>query len=72
MRGRVNAVDMIFIGTSNQMGQFESGVTGAWLGTVPAIILGGVGAIIIAALWACLFPELRKAEDISSLQRQPE
>ena len=68
MRGRVNAVDMIFIGASNQVGQFESGVTAQWFGTVPAVLLGGVGAILVTVLWAWLFPELRKAEDVGSLQ----
>jgi MFS family permease len=60
MRGRVNAVDMIFIGASNELGQFESGITAQWLGTVPAVILGGIGAIAVTGLWAWLFPELRK------------
>lgn len=68
MRGRVNAVDMIFIGSSNQLGQFESGATAQWFGTVPAVLLGGIGAIVVTALWAWLFPELRKAEDVGSLQ----
>jgi MFS family permease len=68
MRGRVNAVDMIFIGGSNQLGQFESGVTAQWLGTVPAVLLGGIGAIVVTALWAWMFPELRKAEDVGDLR----
>ena len=68
MRGRVNAVDMIFIGSSNQLGQFESGVTAQWFGTVPAVLLGGAGAIVVTLLWAWLFPELRKAEDVGSLE----
>jgi MFS family permease len=68
MRGRVNAVDMIFIGASNQVGQFESGVTAQWFGTVPAVILGGAGAIVVTGLWAWMFPELRKAEDVSALK----
>ena len=45
MRGRVTAVDMIFIGTSNEFGQFESGVTAQWFGTVPAVVLGGIGTL---------------------------
>lgn len=64
MRGRVNAVDMIFIGASNEFGQFESGVTAAWWGSVPAVVLGGVGAIVVTALWAWIFPELRKADQL--------
>jgi MFS family permease len=65
MRGRVNAVDMIFIGASNELGQFESGLTAQWLGTVPAVILGGVGAIVVTGLWAWMFPELRKVNQLS-------
>jgi len=61
MRGRVNAVDMIFIGASNELGQFESGLTAAWFGTVPAVILGGIGTLVVTALWAWGFPELRHA-----------
>jgi MFS family permease len=61
MRGRVTAVDMIFIGTSNEFGQFESGLTAQWFGTVPAVVLGGVGTLAVIGLWAWLFPELRKA-----------
>ncbi len=67
MRGRVNAVDMIFIGTSNEFGQFESGVTAQWFGTVPAVILGGVGTLVVIALWTWLFPELRHAGDLHSI-----
>ena len=62
MRGRVNAVEMMFIGASNELGQFESGITADWFGTVPAVVLGGVGALLITGLWAWRFPELRKAE----------
>jgi len=65
MRGRVNAVDMIFIGASNELGQFESGLTAQWLGTVPAVILGGVGAIVVTGLWAWMFPELRKVDQLN-------
>lgn len=65
MRGRVNAVDMIFIGASNELGQFESGVTAQWFGTIPAVILGGVGAIVVTGLWAWMFPQLRKVNQLS-------
>ena len=50
------------IGASNEVGQFESGVTAQWLGAVPAVLLGGVGTIVIVVLWAALFPALRRAE----------
>ena len=68
MRGRVNAVDMIFIGASNEVGQFESGLTAQWLGTVPAVVLGGIGTLIVTGLWAWSFPELRKADQMSSVE----
>jgi MFS family permease len=63
MRGRVNAVDSVFVGASNELGQFESGLTAHWLGSAPAVVLGGVGAILVTGLWAWWFPELRKAQD---------
>jgi len=65
MRGRVNAVDMIFIGASNELGEFESGLAAQWLGAVPAVVLGGVGTIVVVVLWAWLFPELRKADRLA-------
>src|SRR5215468_4579632 len=64
MRGRVNAVDMIFIGASNELGEFESGLAAQWLGAVPAVVLGGAGAILVTVLWAWLFPELRNADKL--------
>ena len=67
MRGRVTAVDMIFIGTSNEFGQFESGVTAQWFGTVPAVVLGGIGTLVVIAVWAWLFPELRHAGEWSAI-----
>src|SRR5581483_856328 len=68
VRGRVNAVDMIFIGTSNEFGEFESGVTAHWFGTVPAVILGGVGTLIVVVLWAWMFPELRDADRLTPVE----
>ncbi len=65
VRGRVNAVEMIFIGASNEFGEFESGITAQWFGTIPAIIIGGVGTLAIVTLWAWLFPELRKREKLT-------
>ena len=67
MRGRVTAVDMIFIGTSNEFGQFESGLTAHWFGTVPAVVLGGVGTLLIVTLWALWFPDLRRAGELHSI-----
>ena len=71
VRGRVNAVDMIFIGASNELGEFESGVTAHWFGTVPAVILGGAGTLLVVGLWAWLFPELRDADKLTPVQEQP-
>lgn len=68
MRGRVMAVDMVFIGTSNELGQFESGLTAQWFGTVPAVLLGGVGTLVVIALWAWRFPELRKAGQLRAMR----
>jgi len=65
MRGRVNAVDMIFIGASNELGEFESGLAAQWFGAVPAVVLGGIGAIVVTVLWAWMFPQLRRADSLS-------
>ena len=62
MRGRVGAVNFLFINASNQLGEFESGITAALFGAVPATVLGGVGTILVALLWMRLFPALRKVE----------
>src|SRR5580692_10579241 len=59
MRGRVSAVNSLFIGTSNQLGEFESGITAAWFGLIPATILGGIGSVVVALLWMRIFPGLR-------------
>jgi len=70
MRGRVNAVDMVFIGVSNELGEFESGVTAHWFGTVPAVVIGGAGAIIVTSLWALWFPELRRANRLTATSEE--
>jgi MFS family permease len=64
MRGRVSAVNFLFIGASNQLGEFESGVAAAFLGPVGAALFGGFGALVVVAAWALLFPQLRKADAI--------
>ncbi|ROQ23420.1 MFS transporter [Gallaecimonas pentaromativorans] len=66
MRGRVSAVNYIFIGTSNQLGEFESGITAAWFGVVPAIIIGGIGTLAVVALWMKVFPALTHRDKLSS------
>jgi MFS family permease len=69
MRGRVSAVNSMFVGTSNQLGEFESGVTATLFGTVPAVILGGAGTILVALLWMRLFPTLRTADTLEGVPR---
>lgn len=66
MRGRVSAVNSLFIGASNELGEFESGLTAQWWGAVRATLVGGIGALSIAGLWAVLFPSLRHADELSS------
>ena len=65
MRGRVNAVNSVFVGASNEVGQFESGVTAQWFGTVPAVVLGGLGTIAVVVLWTVLFPGLRRWKGVA-------
>jgi MFS family permease len=66
MRGRVSAVNMVFIGASNEVGQFESGLTAQWWGAVPAVIAGGLGTILVVATWAALFPALRQVDRLTA------
>jgi MFS family permease len=72
MRGRVSAVNMLFIGASNELGEFESGITAAWFGTVPSVVIGGLGTLAVVALWMWLFPPLRSVDrlrDVEPAQR---
>ncbi len=64
MRGRVSAVNSMFIGTSNQLGEFESGVTAALFGTVPAVLIGGIGTIIVVITWMRIFPQLAAVDTL--------
>ncbi len=64
MRGRVSAVNGLFIGASNQLGEFESGVTAHWFGTVPAVVMGGVGTLVVTGVWIKLFPTLAKRDPL--------
>jgi MFS family permease len=70
MRGRVSAVNMLFIGASNEFGQFESGITAQWFGTVPAVVLGGLGTLIVVSVWAWRFPALRRVDALTSVKIQ--
>jgi len=69
MRGRVNAVNAIFINTSNQLGEFEPGIAAAWLGAVGATVLGGIGTLAVVGLWMVMFPGLRRRQ---RLQMEPQ
>jgi MFS family permease len=62
IRGRVSAVNAVFIGASNELGEFESGVTAAWFGTVPAVIVGGCATLLVAGAWSRIFPELSRMD----------
>jgi MFS family permease len=68
MRGRVSAVNMLFVGASNELGEFESGLTAAWFGTVPAVIIGGIGTLTVVALWMWLFPALRNVDRLREVK----
>ena len=66
MRGRVSAVNSLFIGASNELGEFESGLTAQWWGAVRAVIFGGIGSLVITGVWSALFPDLRKADQLTA------
>ena len=72
MRGRVSAINSVFIGASNQLGEFESGATAAWLGPVGSVVLGGIGTLIVAAAWFKLFPALARRDAMTSPPLPPE
>lgn len=65
MRGRVSAVNTLFLGTANRLGDFRAGLMAAWLGTVPAVLIGGVGILAVVVVWAKLFPALYRVERFS-------
>jgi MFS family permease len=65
MRGRVSAVNSLFIGASNELGEFESGLTAQWWGAVRATVYGGLGAMAVAGLWSVIFPSLRRADKLT-------
>ena len=70
MRGRVSAVNAIFINTSNQLGEFESGLTAAWFGTVPSVLIGGIGTLAVVGLWMRWFPALRRRDRLHAPSAQ--
>jgi MFS family permease len=72
MRGRVSAVNMLFIGASGELGAFESGVVASMFGTVESVVLGGIGTLFVAAIWMAAFPALRKADRFHPISQAPE
>ena len=62
MRGRVSAINYLFVGSSNTLGEFESGTVAAWLGAVASVVIGGIGSLVVAGLWMLLFPDLRRID----------
>jgi MFS family permease len=68
MRGRVTAVNALFIGASNQLGEFRAGATAALIGVVPTVLIGGIGALAIVALWARLFPALARVDRLEDVK----
>jgi MFS family permease len=67
MRGRVSAVNMVFIGASNELGEFESGLVAQWLGAVRSVVVGGIGTLVVVALWAWRFPDLRRVDRLEDV-----
>ncbi|HXX68622.1 MAG TPA: MFS transporter [Polyangiaceae bacterium] len=67
MRGRVSAVNMVFIGASNELGEFESGLTAQWLGAVSSVVLGGIGTLVVVAIWMRRFPQLRRVNRLTDV-----
>jgi MFS family permease len=73
MRGRVSAVNSLFVGASNELGEYESGLTAQWMGPVRAVVAGGIGSLMVTGLWTVLFPSLREANTLSAASlMQPE
>ena len=66
MRGRVSAVNSLFVGASNEFGEFESGLTAQWWGAVRAVVIGGIGSLVVTGLWTGFFPSLRRADQLSA------
>ncbi len=71
MRGRVSAVSMLFIGASNELGEFESGITADWFGTILSVVIGGIGTLAVVAVWMALFPPLRKINRLADAAKSP-
>jgi hypothetical protein len=66
MRGRVSAVNWLFVGASNEFGEFESGLTAQWWGAVRAVVIGGICSLTVTGLWSVFFPRLRNASQLTA------
>ena len=71
MRGRVSAVNSLFLGASNELGEFESGLTAHWFGAVRAVVYGGIGSLVVTGAWSALFPNLRRIDALSAASLLP-
>jgi MFS family permease len=69
VRGRVNAVNMVFVGASNELGEFRAGTMASVFGAVPAVVIGGVGTLAVAIIWAVGFPQLRRIDALDAPDR---
>jgi hypothetical protein len=67
MRGRIGSLNSLFIGASNELGEFRAGMTAGALGTIPAVVIGGLGTLAVVALWMALFPPLRRVDRFSDV-----
>jgi hypothetical protein len=70
-RGRVSAVNYLFVGSSNTLGEFESGTVAAWLGAVASAFIGGFGSLLVASIWMMLFPDLRRIDRFQPANEKP-
>jgi MFS family permease len=72
VRGRVNAVNMVFVGASNELGEFRAGTMAHYFGAVPAVVIGGIGTLAVAIIWASGFPQLRRIDNLNAPDREGE
>lgn len=71
MRGRVSAITYLFVGSSNTLGDFESGIVAAWLGAAPSVPVGGIGSLLMAGFWMLVFPDLRRIDRFEPADKEP-
>jgi MFS family permease len=69
-RGRVSAINYLFVGSTNTLGEFESGLVAAWLGAIPSVVIGGLGSLLVAGIWMALFPDLRRIDRFEPADRE--